>query len=314
MVNNLIWVRGEIIPVSQAQVNVLSPMAQFGLNVFEGIRCYWNEDRGELYAFRLQEHLERLMQSCRLLRLEPPYFPLQIEGWFKEVMAANDFQTDVAVRTTIFVDGEGTWNSSEPLSMFIAPLARPRTDLTQIPAYHACISSWRRINDNALPPRAKVGANYINSRYAYLQAKQDGYDLPIFLGDDGKVSESSGACLFMVRNGTLVTPTVTSSILESITRETVTILARDLGIEVQERSIDRTELYLADEVFLCGTAAELSPIVSVDGYIINNGKPGPLTVQLLRDYHEVVSGEDPDVYPHWRSLVHRRDRAESACR
>jgi len=306
MSDNLIWVRGEIIPQSRATVNVLSPMAQFGLNVFEGVRCYWNEDRGELYAFRLHEHLDRLMQSCRLLRLESPYTPQQIEGWLGEVMAANGFLGDAAVRITIFVDGEGTWNSSEPVSMLIAPILRQRTNTVKMPAYRACVSSWQRINDNAMPPRAKVGANYINGRYAYLQAKQDGYDLPIFLGQDGKVSESSGACLLMVRNGTLVTPPATSSILESITRETVMIQAREMGFDVQERPIDRSELYLADEVFLCGTAAELSPIVSVDGYEMNGGRPGPVTTRLLNAYHNVVSGKDPNDHAHWRTLVNSR--------
>lgn len=304
MHDNLIWIRGEIIPQSQATVNVLSPMAQFGLNVFEGIRCYRNDERGALYAFRLSEHLDRLMQSCRLLRLDPPFTPQQIEGWLKDVLSANDFQTDVAVRATIFVDGEGTWNSSDPVSMFIAPIARPRTDIARMPAYKATVSSWQRINDNVLPPRAKVGANYVTGRYAFLQARQDGYDLPIFLGTDGKVAESSGACLFMLRGGKLITPPITSSILESITRDTVMALARDLGFDVQERPIDRTELYVADEVFLAGSAAEISPIVSVDGFVLDDGRPGPLTTRLLVRYHDLVSGADPESYPHWRTLVH----------
>jgi branched-chain amino acid aminotransferase len=302
--DNLIWIRGKIIRQSQATVNVLSPMAQFGLNVFEGIRCYWNEKTGELHAFRLEEHLNRLMLSCRLLRLPSPYTPGEIEAFMKAAIQANDFQTDTAVRMTIFGDGQGTWNTSEPVSMFIAPMAKSRTRLDKIPALKACISSWERINDNALPPRAKVGANYINGRYAHLQARQDGYDLPIFLGHDGKVSEGAGACLFMVRNGQLVTPTTTSSVLESITRDTLIVLAREAGMTVVERPVDRTELYLADEVFLCGSAAEISPIVSVDGYPLGQGKPGPVTVSLLRAYLAVASGENLE-HPEWRKVVHR---------
>ena len=305
MLDNLIWIRGEIIHQSAATVNVLSPMAQFGLNVFEGIRCYWNEEKGELYAFRLKEHLDRLMLSCRLVRLSSPHTSAEIGAFLKAAIQANDFHTDTAVRITIFGDGQGTWNTCEPVSMFIAPMAKSRTRLDKIPALQACISSWERINDNALPPRAKVGANYINGRYAHLQARHDGYDLPIFLGQDGKVSEGAGACLFMVRNSQLVTPPTTSSVLESITRDTLIVLAREAGMTVLERPVDRTELYLADEVFLCGSAAEISPIVSVDGYILGQGQPGPVTVSLLKSYLAVTSGMDPG-HPEWRTVVHRR--------
>jgi branched-chain amino acid aminotransferase len=303
--DNLIWIRGCVIPQSQATVNVLSPMAQFGLNVFEGVRCYWNDQIGELYAFRLSDHLNRLMLSCRLIRIRPPYTPNQIEGFLKEVIQMNNFQSDVAVRLTIFGDGQGSWNSLEPVSMFIAPMAKSRTRMDNIPNLKACISSWERINDNTMPPRAKIGANYINGRYAHLQAQYDGYDLPIFLGEDGKVSEGAGACLFMVRNGQLITPHTTSSVLESITRDTLIVLAREAGMTVVERSVDRTELYLADEVFLCGSAAEISPIVSVDGYVLGQGQPGPVTISLLKSYLAVISGESLG-HPEWRTLVHSR--------
>lgn len=304
MADNYIWLRGEIVRQSQGFVNVLSPMAQFGLNVFEGIRCYWNAESGVLHAFRLQEHLHRLMQSCRIVGLQSPYTPAQIEDYFRQAVQANGFLEDTAVRLTIFGDGEGTWSTSEPLAMFVAPMAKARTNLQKIPRYKACISSWERINDNVLPPRAKVGANYINGRYAHLQARRDGYDLPIFLGADRKVSEGAGSCLFMVRNGQLITPPTTSSVLESITRDTVMRLAADQGIGVQERSIDRTELYIADEVFLCGSAAEISPIVSVDRFEMGGGEPGPMTVELLRQYLAVASGSDAR-YPQWRTNVNR---------
>ena len=303
MADNYIWLRGEIIRQSQGFVNVLSPMAQFGLNVFEGIRCYWNTETQVLHAFRLAEHLHRLMQSCRLVSLVPPYTPAQIESFMREAIAANNFLQDTAVRVTIFGDGEGTWSTSEPLAMFVAPMAKARSDLTKIPRYKACISSWERIGDNVLPPRAKVGANYINGRYAHVQARRDGYDLPIFLGADRKVSEGAGACVFMVRDGRLVTPPTTSSVLESITRDTVLRLAADMGVEVQERTVDRTELYLADEVFLCGSAAEISPVVSVDRFELGNGEPGKLTVELLRQYLAVASGTDAR-YPQWRTAIH----------
>lgn len=305
MVDNLIWLRGQLVRQSTAFVNLLSPTAQFGLNVFEGIRCYWNEENGELYAFRLKDHLNRLMLSSRLLRLPSPYIPKQLESFMKDVVQANDFQTDIAVRMTLFGDGQGTWHTCESVSLFIAPMAKQRTNLDKLPALKACISSWERINDNSLPPRAKVGANYINGRYAHLQARYDGYDLPVFLGQDGKVAEGAGACLFMLRNGQLVTPPVNSSVLESITRNTIIVLAKDAGMTVVERSIDRTELYLSDEVFLCGSAAEISPIVSVDGYELGNGQPGNTTISLLKSYLAITSGENP-AYSEWRTVVHRR--------
>lgn len=305
MNKNLIWIRGAVVSEDLAVVNVLSPTAQFGLNTFEGIRCYWNEEHGELYAFRLNDHLERLMQSCRLVRLHPPYTPDEIGGFIKVTLQSNDFQTDTALRVTIFGDGQGTWSTCGPTSMFIAPIKKNRTELNNIPGFSACISSWGRISDNILPPRAKVGANYINGRYAHLQAKEDGYDLPIFLGSDGKVAEGAGACLFMVRKGQLVTPPLTSSLLEGITRDTVIELAREANLIVVERVIDRTELYLADEIFLCGSAAEISPIIAIDGFVLGNGNPGPLSILLLSNYLSVTSGETT-AHSDWRTVVHRR--------
>jgi len=301
--DNLIWCRSEILRQSKAMVPVLSPMAQFGLNVFEGIRAYWNMSESQLYAFRLDEHLRRLMDSCRLIRIEPPHQPAEITRFFRDTIKANDFRCDTAIRMTVFGDGEGTWNSSEPVSMFIAPIARERTSIAGLQGKAACVSSWERISDNVMPPRIKVGANYINGRYAHLQAQRDGYDLPIFLGRDRKVSEGAGACLFMVRGGTLITPSLTSSVLESITRATIIEMARASGLVVEERSVDRTELYLADELFLCGSAAEITPITSVDRFILGNGEPGVITVGLLEEYHAIASGIDPR-FPEWRTPIY----------
>jgi branched-chain amino acid aminotransferase len=305
MNKSLIYFRGCIVAEEDAQLSVLSPMAQFGLNVFEGVRCYWNKEQKALYAFRLDDHLNRLMQSCKLVKLSPPDSICKIRENFHSVICANKPKNDVAIRITIFVDGQGSWHASEPVSMFIALAEKPRTNIRDLPGFKACITSWERINDNTLPPRAKVGANYINGRYAHIQAKYDGYDFPIFLGSDGKLAEGAGACLFIVRNNKLVTPPKTSSILESITRDTVIRLAEELGYQVDERPIDRTEVYLADEVFFCGTAAELSPIVSVDRFEIGNGRPGIWTAQLLKLYLEVASG-DISLHPEWREMVYSK--------
>ncbi len=299
-----IWIRNKIVNENEAMVNILSPTSQFGLNVFEGIRGYWNENKKDLYIFRLHDHLRRLVQSCRILHIPVPYPTDEMIEYLKETIVANDFHCDCAIRMTIFGDGIGSWHSTENFDMFIAPIRKQRTDIEKISGKTACVSSWQRINDNVLPPRAKVGANYINSRFGYLQAKKDGYDFPIFLDNFGKVSESSGACIFLVKNGTLVTPSLTSSVLESITRDTIITIAKDRGLEIEERVVDRTELYMADEVFLCGTAAEITPIIAIDRYEIGNGKVGDITKSLYKEYLDIVSGAT-ERYPEWRTEIYK---------
>lgn len=283
------WFCGSIIPDNQAMISVLSPTAQFGLNVFEGVRCYWNEEGSKLYVFRLEEHLVRLFESCMLIGIIPPYDKDCIREAIKEVCRANSYKCDIALRITIFVSGdEGSWSSSSPTDMFIAPIRRPRNTLTDDSGRAACISTWERITDACFPPRVKAGANYLNGRYAHLEAVRNGYDYPIFLGRNRKVSEGAGACIFMVKKGVLVTPTVTSSILESITRDTLITLAGVLELEVDVREIDRTELYLAEEVFFCGSAAEITPITSIDRIIIGEGKVGWVTKRLSSLYFDIA--------------------------
>lgn len=287
---NLIWLRGEFVSEENAHVSVLSGMAQFGLNVFEGIRVYKSQDGNKLHAFRLDDHLERLSRSCKLIGLNLPEPLNDIAQHFHDTITRNGFADDVAVRLTVFVDGVGSWNSSSPVSYFIAPIEKYRTNLASLRGYSASISSWVRIADNALPPRAKIGANYINGRFALLTANAAGYDFPILLNQKGEVSESSGSCIFFVAGNFLITPTTTSSILESITRSTIIKLASELGLPTEERSVDRTELLVADEVFLCGTAAEIIPITRIDQFKIGHGEVGAITRKLLMKYHELVSG------------------------
>ncbi len=299
-----IWFKGEIVPVAEARINVLAPTSQFGLNVFEGLRCYSDADgSGQLSAFRLDEHLNRLLDSCKLIGLTCPYTKDQLRKYLRDTVAANSYHEDTSVRMTLFVDGEGSWSALGPVEMFIAPIRKARTNIAAPPQLRACISTWERINDNSLPPRVKAGANYINGRYAHLEAKRHGYDLPIFLGRTGKVAEGAGACLFMFRKGILATPAPTSSVLESITRDTIMRLGTELGLEVVEREIDRSELYLADELFLCGSAAEVTPIVYLDGIPVGFAKPGDVTLKLLTRYLEVVSNAEPK-YSHWLSPMY----------
>ncbi len=302
--NRLIWLNGEIVNVNDAKINVLSPTSQFGLNVFEGIRCYWNEDKGQLYAFRLMDHFKRLKQSQRLLLMEDKYSIEELTKAFLDTVRANEYKEDIAVRQTLFIDGFGSWSSQSPVGMFISPIPKAKTN----PEYnkkglHCCISSWQRIHDNSLSPRIKCGANYINSRMAQLEAIRNGYDTTIFLNNSGKVSEGPGSCLFMVKNGVLVTPLLTDSVLESITRDTILRIAKDvLQIPVEERSVDRTELYTCGEAFLCGSAMEITPIYSVDRYKIGEEK-GSITKKLHEIYLQMVTGK-LDGYSHWLTEIY----------
>ena len=291
--NRYIWLNGEILHLPDAKINVLSPSSQFGLNVFEGIRCYWNESKKQLYAFRLTDHYQRLKRSQRLLKMEDKYSIDELKQAMIQVVSKNEYREDIAVRQTLFVDDFGSWSSKGPVNMFIAPIPKGKTSAEyNKKGLHCCISSWERINDNCLSPRIKCGANYINSRMAQLEALDNGYDTTIFLNNQGGVAEGPGSCLFIMRDGVLITPAITESVLESITRETIILIAREiLGLQVEERKIDRTELYMCDEAFLCGSAMEITPVYSVDKYNITDGKAGAITQELHKLYLEIVTGE-----------------------
>lgn len=289
--NRLIWLNGRIVPVNEALINVLSPTAQFGANVFEGIRFYKSAHETVLLGFRLKEHFDRLERSARLMRIPLPYGREKWLGYIKDVIVKNNYLDDLAIRQTIFVDGSaGSWFSKEPTGMFIAPVLKPRKSVPLTDGISCCVSSWERIGDRSMSPLIKAGANYINSRMAHLEAQNNGYDSAIFLNKDGYVAEGTGACIFLVRDNRLLTPDMSCSILESITRDTILDLAKDMGLQVEERKISRTELYMADELFLCGSAAELTPVIEIDGYRVGAGVPGKLTMDLHSFYIEAVSG------------------------
>lgn len=304
MTSRKIWFKGAIVSVEDAKVSVLSPTAQYGVNVFEGIRCYKSATlAGQLFVFRLADHLRRLMESAKLFGIRCPYSVHEIQQHLIETIEANDYHGDTLVRVTLFVDGEGAWSATEPVGMFISPILRERKSKSEPSVLRACISTWQRIHDNSLPPRVKAGANYINGRYAHLEARRQGCDVPLLLGYDGKLAEGAGACVFVYRNGILATPPPTSSSLESITRSTLMTLAQKVGIQVKERPVDRTEVYLADEVFLCGTAAEVAPIIAVDNIEIGAGEPGPIALTLLDAYHQAASGAI-GAYEDWLTPVY----------
>lgn len=291
--NRFIWYKGEILNVNDAKINILAPTAQFGLNVFEGIPCYWNSDDNQLYAFRLGDHYDRLLNSAKLLQINCPYSKDELKQAFVDVIKANEYDENISVRQTLFVDGFGSWSSEEPVDMFIAPIPKGKTSSEyNKKGLNCCISSWQRISDSVLSPRIKCGANYMNSRVGQREALRNGYDTCIFLNNNGKIAEGPGSCFFLVSKGGLITPRLTDSVLESITRDTIIKLAEENGIPVVERTIDRTELYTCDEAFLCGSAMEITPVLSIDKYPVGNGETGSVTNTLHKLYLDAAQGKN----------------------
>jgi branched-chain amino acid aminotransferase len=285
-----VWMNGKLIPHAEAKIHVLTPAAKYGATVFEGICAYRAAEGGRTHVFRLPEHLDRLQDSMRIMRFEAEYPNATLTDIVLQVLRANGHEGDSHIRLSAWVDGEGAVYATSPIGLMCASVPRPARTLEQR-AVQACVSSWRRIDDRSMPPRVKAAANYHNSRLAQLQARADGYDEALFLSNDGKVAEGWGACLFIVRDGVVHTTPITGGILESVTRDTVIRLLRDqLGMEVHERLIDRTELYVASEAFLCGSAYEVTPIRSVDRIPLKAGTPGPVTRAAWAAYEAAVRG------------------------
>lgn len=290
----MIWYNGKVMPLKDAQINIMSPTSQFGLNVFEGIPCYWNEEEQHLYGFRLDAHYKRLLQSAKLLELYCKYTAEDMQKALIEVLKVCNYKENASARQTLFVEGNGSWRSEGPVGMFVSPIQRKRTSAEyNKKGLNVCIASWRRISDTMLSPRIKCGANYINSRMGQREALRNGYDTSLFLNEHGKISEGPGSCFFMIKNGQLITPQLTDSVLESITRDSIIQIAKNLNIEVIERTIDRTELYTADEAFLCGSAMELTPISSIDKFIIEQHK---ITDLLHEEYLKAAKHMNPNYY------------------
>ncbi len=288
---------GRVVRHDQAVLHISTPAVRYGATAFEGIRAYWNDDDGELYLFRAREHASRLLQSARLMGMDPIEYGVDdVIGLITELLQANDVRQGVHLRPSMFVAGDGSIQARGPVSFGIVAVpagAVVDTGGWDARPFRLAVSSWRRIEDNTTPPRIKCAANYQNARLALLQAETDGYDGALMLDARGHVTEEARACLFVVRDGTVLTPPVTSDILESITRDTVITLLREVhGIEVVERDIDRTELYVADEVFLSGTALGVTPVGAVDRFDVGDGGPGPITSAVNGTYVSAASGRD----------------------
>ncbi len=288
-----VYIDGKFMPWNDATVHIFSPVVKYGAAVFEGVRGYWNAEREKMYLFRLREHMERLELSQRIMRFERIVPAAEMIEATVELMRRNRFRGSVHIRPTVYIGGDGENYARGPVGSFVTAVQRD-TPKKVTDGVTAQISSWRRISDSVMPARTKANANYNNSRYAGLQAKTDGYDAAIFLNDRGKLSEGQSMCLFMVRKGVAITPSITSDILESITRETVIELLREAGMKVEEREVDRTEFFDASEAFFCGTGSEITPLINVDGEKIGQGVPGPITRALQKTYFDRVHGRVPD--------------------
>jgi len=301
-----IWMTGEVRPWESATVHVSLLGHATVSGVFEGIRGYIDSNSHEVYIFRLREHMTRLIESMTIVRMKPPCSVDELCQGLVDLVRANEYRTDVNALALGYLGGL-SWSFSQP--EFHRPsevVMRCRTIGSKLLAdkgISCCISSWVRIADTDVPPRAKCVSNYHNGRLASMEAQLDGYDQALLLNHQGKVAEAPGACVFVARRGAVITPPVTAGILESITRSTlIQLFDEALHLTVQEREIDRTELYVADEVFICGTAFEVTPVTSIDHYAIGNGQVGELTRQIARVYNDVVRGVDTR-HPEWRTPV-----------
>ncbi len=300
-----LWWNGRQMPWEDATVHVTDLAWSTVGAVFEGIRGYWNEEQQELYVFRLREHMDRLIDSMKLVRLPLDYSADELVDASLALLRANNSREDTYIRPLAYSQnssGKRLSDTAVELGMLINTHPMP-SQLTSGDTIDLKVSSWTRISDTVMPPRIKNISNYRNGQLATMEATADGYDNALLLSPQGKVSEAPGACVMMVRRGQLITPPVTDGILESITRDAIMTMAREaLGATVIERSIDRTELYLADEVFLCGTAFEITPVASVDRYVVGTGEIGELTGQLQRLYDDVLRGRN-DQFEQFRTPV-----------
>ena len=292
-----------VVPWEEAKVHIGCVGFKFGTGVFEGLRAYWNDRKEQMYVLQLAEHLRRLEYSQKFMRFDTILPGSSVAESVLELLRANEFTENVHIMATAFVEGFGPPATTGPIGLAI--IAAPRRDIPWTRTGCAAhISSWQRVPDTAMPMRVKCNANYQNGRLATLQSQADGYDTAILLNSRGKVAEGPGMCLFMIRDGKAVTPPVTSDILESITRRTVMQLCREhLDMEVVERDIDRSELAAAEEAFFCGTAWEVTPLVSVDRLPVGSGEVGPTVRRLQEVFFGIATGERDD-YPQWRTPVY----------
>jgi branched-chain amino acid aminotransferase len=297
--------QGQLVPIDSAKVSIMTHGFNYGTGCFEGIRAYWNATDQQLYVFRLKEHYERFHRSCRILRIQLPYSVDELVEITLELLRRDGYREDVYLRPLAYkadeTIGVRLHDLTDDFALFAVPFGRY---IENEEGAHVCISAWRRVDDNAVPARAKITGAYINSALAKTDAVIGGYDEALVLTQTGHISEGSAENFFMVRNGCLITPPVTSNILEGITRDTVIELAREeMQLATVQRSIDRSEIYICDEAFLCGTGVQVAAITRVEHRPIGQGVLGPVVARLREVYFDAVKGMNPK-YLHWCTPVY----------
>lgn len=300
----IVFLNGAFLPETATRVPLLTHSLNYGTGIFEGIRAYHDAATGEMFLFRPRDHFERMRQNVKFLKITLPMSPEDLVHAAAELIRRNALTTDIYVRPLAFKSATKIGVGLPPEDSF-AMIALPMGSyLDTHKGLHCGISSWRRIQDNAIPCRAKICGAYVNSALAAQEARDRGFDEAIFLNDTGHVAEGSAMNIFLVRNGRLITPDVSQGILEGITRDSVMTLANDSGVaSIEQRPVDRTELYVADEVFLCGTAAQIAPVTRIDGRAVGAGEPGPITLWLREAYDRIVRGQEP-ARPGWIEPVY----------
>jgi branched-chain amino acid aminotransferase len=298
--------RGKIVPYSEAKVGVLTHGLNYGTAAFGGLRAYWNEDKQQLYLFRPYDHYRRFLNSAKLLCMEFDQTPESLIEISLDLLRVDNYHCDVYLRPLAYKADESIGvklhGVKDEFSIVALPFDRYVTNDTNA---HVTFSSWRRIDDNIIPARGKISGSYANSAFIKTDAVRAGFDEALVLSGDGHVSEGSAENIFMVRDGELITPSITENILEGITRRTVMDLARaELGLIVKERPIDRTEIYLCEELFLTGTAAQITAVTRVDHRPVGSGQMGSITSQLHELFHDIVRGRNQK-YSEWNTPVYR---------
>ena len=297
-----VWFDGKFVTVDNAKVPITTHAIHYGTSIFEGIRAYWNKKN--LFVFRLEEHVKRFRRSGQFYNISLNYSDKQISEAIIGICKKNKIKKSCYIRPFYFIGDYGiNLHVTEKAPTSVAIFSFPFGDLFNKNGITAGISSWRKFSDMSTPPQAKMGGNYLNSIIATQEAKRNGFDEAILLDHNGNVSEAPGENIFIVRDGQLITPTLSSSALEGITRDAIIKIGRDLDIEVFEKDVTRSELSSAEEIFLTGTAAEITPIISMDGKIIGNGKPGNLTKKMMDEYTDIVMNQNEN-YSHWLTEVY----------
>lgn len=300
----ILYMNGEYVPAERGFISVRSHGFAYGTGVFEGIRGYWNEEQQQVHLFRLREHYERLHRSCKIMRINLPYTVEQLIEHSIELVKRNEQRQDVYQRPVAYKSDEIIGVRLHGLNDDYILTSEPMGNYVEIGGLRCGVSSWRRIDDNAIPARAKICGSYVNAAFAKTEAIQNGFDEAIMLNHEGHVSEGSAENIFLFQNGELITPAPSENILLGITRDTIIQLAqKELGINVRERQIDRTELYTADEIFLCGTGAQIAPVIEVDHNPVGNGTTGPLGQKLQDLYFDIVRGRNSK-YLDWCTPVY----------